>query len=81
MRLYPLFRPLAFALDAERAHRATIAAVKLLPPRRPPDFPASLLSSVGGLEFPTPLGLAAGFMAPLESTSDEKRETVPNTIV
>ena len=61
MRLYPLFRPLAFALDAERAHRATIAAVKLLPPRRPPDFPASLLSSVGGLEFPTPLGLAAGF--------------------
>ena len=61
MRLYPLFRRLAFALDAERAHRATIAAVKLLPPRRPPDFPLSLRSTVAGLEFRTPVGLAAGF--------------------
>ena len=61
VRLYPLIRPLAFALDAERAHRATIAAVKLLPPRRPPDFPASLRSTVAGIEFPTPVGLAAGF--------------------
>jgi len=59
--LYPLIRPFWFALDAERAHRATIAAVKLLPPRRPPDFPASLKSTVAGLEFPTPVGLAAGF--------------------
>lgn len=48
-------------LDAERAHRATITAVKLLPPRRPPDFPASLRSMVAGLDFPTPVGLAAGF--------------------
>jgi len=61
VRLYPLFRPLAFMLDAERAHRATIAAVKLLPPRRPPDFPASLRTTVAGLEFRTPVGLAAGF--------------------
>jgi len=56
-----LFRPFAFALDAETAHRATITAVKLLPPRRPPDFPVSLKSTVAGLEFPTPVGLAAGF--------------------
>ena len=61
MSLYPLIRPFWFALDAERAHRATIAAVKLLPPRRPPDFPASLKSTVADLEFPTPVGLAAGF--------------------
>jgi len=61
VHLYPLFRPFAFALDAETAHRATITAVKLLPPRRPPDFPASLRSTVAGLEFPTPVGLAAGF--------------------
>jgi len=61
MSLYPLVRPFAFALDAERAHRATIAAVKLLPPRRPPDFPSSLKSRVAGLDFPTPVGLAAGF--------------------
>ena len=61
MSLYPLIRPLAFALDAERAHRATIAGVKLLPARRPPDFPASLRSTGAGIEFPTPVGLAAGF--------------------
>jgi dihydroorotate dehydrogenase len=59
--LYSLVRPLAFALDAEAAHRATIRALKLMPARRPPDFPASLKSTVGGLEFPSPVGLAAGF--------------------
>jgi dihydroorotate dehydrogenase len=61
VRLYPLIRPLAFTLDAERAHRATIAALKLLPPYRPPDFPASLKTRVAGLDFPNPVGLAAGF--------------------
>ena len=59
--LYPLIRPLAFALDPERAHRATIAALKLAPKRRPPDFPESLRSTVAGLYFPSPVGLAAGF--------------------
>jgi dihydroorotate dehydrogenase len=61
VRLYPLIRPLAFALDAERAHRLTIRALKMLPPHRPPDFPDSLKSTVAGIEFPTPVGLAAGF--------------------
>jgi dihydroorotate dehydrogenase len=61
VNLYPLIRPLAFALDAERAHRLTIRALKLLPPHRPPDFPDSLKTTVAGLEFPTPIGLAAGF--------------------
>jgi len=59
--LYPLLRPLAFALDAETAHRATIAALKWVPPHRPPDFPASLRTRVAGIDFPTPVGLAAGF--------------------
>jgi dihydroorotate dehydrogenase len=59
--LYPLVRPLAFALDAETAHRATIKALRLLPARRPPDLPASLKTSVAGLDFPSPVGLAAGF--------------------
>jgi len=59
--LYPLIRPLAFALDPERAHGATIAALKLTPKRKPPDFPESLRSMVAGLEFPSPIGLAAGF--------------------
>ena len=39
----------------------TIAALKLVPARRPPDFPASLRTRVAGLDFPTPVGLAAGF--------------------
>ena len=61
MALYPLVRPLAFMLDAESAHRATIAALKLIPKRKPPDVPQSLQSTVAGLSFPSPVGLAAGF--------------------
>jgi len=61
VRLYPLIRPLTFALDAETAHRMTIAALKLLPSRRSPDFPKSLETKVAGLIFPSPVGLAAGF--------------------
>jgi dihydroorotate dehydrogenase len=52
---------LAFALDAERAHRATIAALRWYPPRRSADLPASLHTRVAGLDFPSPIGLAAGF--------------------
>ena len=61
MALYPLLRPLVFRLDAETAHRASIAALKWLPKRRPPNFPASLTTSIAGLGFPSPVGLAAGF--------------------
>ncbi len=39
----------------------TIGALKLLPPRSPPDFPDSLAIDVAGLHFPSPVGLAAGF--------------------
>jgi dihydroorotate dehydrogenase len=59
--MYRLLRPLMFRLDAERAHRATIAALKLLPKRRPPLFAGSLTTSIAGLGFPSPVGLAAGF--------------------
>jgi dihydroorotate dehydrogenase len=59
--LYPLLRPLAFVLDAERAHRATIAALRLMPKRRPRPFDPSLTTSIAGLGFPSPVGLAAGF--------------------
>jgi len=61
MALYPLVRPLAFALDAERAHRATIAALKLLPAGRPAVPDPVLSIEVAGLRFPNPVGLAAGF--------------------
>ena len=61
MALYPLIRPLMFALDAERAHRAAIDALNFahrLPPRR---FAPSLRTRVAGIDFPSPVGLAAGF--------------------
>ena len=61
MALYPFLRPLAFALDAETAHRATINALKLMPPHQPPPVPAALRTRVAGLDFPSPVGLAAGF--------------------
>ena len=61
MALYPLIRPLVFQLDAERAHRLTISALKALPAMRR-ERPDPLLSSqVAGLLFPNPVGLAAGF--------------------
>ncbi len=51
--LYPLIRPFAFALDAETAHRATIAALKLMP-ARPAAAPSRLAADrrVAGLDFP-----------------------------
>jgi dihydroorotate dehydrogenase len=62
--LYSLLRPLLFKLDAERAHRATIGLLKLRTGTaftpEPPDTP-SLVTRVAGLEFPNPVGLAAGF--------------------
>jgi dihydroorotate dehydrogenase len=61
MPLYPLLRPLIFALDAERAHRLTIAALKLSPAPRPPAPDLVLATSIAGLAFPNPVGLAAGF--------------------
>ena len=61
VRLYPLIRPLAFALDAETAHRMTIRALKLTPQLAPPRFPESLKTQVAGIHFPSPVGLAAGF--------------------
>ncbi|HEY0043060.1 MAG TPA: quinone-dependent dihydroorotate dehydrogenase [Allosphingosinicella sp.] len=61
MPLYPLLRPLAFRLDAERAHRLTIQALKRLPAGAPPAPDPILASTLAGLHFPNPVGLAAGF--------------------
>ena len=62
--MYRLARPFLFALDAERAHGAGLAAVEMayrtglagLLAHRPPPWPTKLL----GLTFPNPVGLAAG---------------------
>ena len=61
MSLYPFLRPLAFALDAETAHRATVAALRAAPGRKQPRFDPALTTAVAGLGFPSPVGLAAGF--------------------
>jgi dihydroorotate dehydrogenase len=61
MALYPLVRPFAFALDAERAHRLTIAALKRLPAGGPAAPDDRLTVALAGLHFPNPVGLAAGF--------------------
>lgn len=47
--------------DAEDAHLLAVAALKLLPPRRPPRDDPRLAVHAFGLDFPNPLGLAAGF--------------------
>lgn len=39
----------------------TIAGLKMMPKLEPARFPDSLRSTVAGLEFPSPVGLAAGF--------------------
>ena len=59
MSLYPILRPLLFALDAERAHHLAIAAVKRSP-LRARDHDPRLATEVAGLRFPSPIGLAAG---------------------
>ncbi|HEX8481868.1 MAG TPA: quinone-dependent dihydroorotate dehydrogenase [Allosphingosinicella sp.] len=61
MALYPLVRPLFFALDAERAHRLTIRALGAVPPGEPAKEDRRLAIRVGGIDFPNPVGLAAGF--------------------
>ncbi len=62
--LYRLLRPALFMLDAERAHRLTIDLLRLgtgtaftPEPRSTPE----LETVIGGLRFPNPVGLAAGF--------------------
>ena len=58
--MYRFIRPAIFALDAERAHRLTIAGLKAVP-HRAARFDAVLEQKLFGLSFPSPVGLAAGF--------------------
>ncbi len=64
MNLYPLLRPLLFQLDPETAHNLTLTGLRnlhalgLLKPFLPhvPNLPRRVM----GLDFPNPLGMAAG---------------------
>jgi dihydroorotate dehydrogenase len=58
--LYPLIRPLIFRLDAERAHRLSILALQL-GAIAPPPADGPLATTVAGIRFPNPLGMAPGY--------------------
>jgi dihydroorotate dehydrogenase len=59
--IYRALRPLLFALDAETAHGLALSALKLGLTPRAPRAPAVLRKRLLGLDFPNPVGLAAGF--------------------
>jgi dihydroorotate dehydrogenase len=58
--LYRLARPLLFRINPETAHRATIFALRAMPSGKF-SFDSRLASRVAGIDFPSPVGLAAGF--------------------
>lgn len=58
---FPAVRPLLHALDAETAHRLTIRALVIAPPAAAPKSDPRLAVRAFGIDFPNPLGLAAGF--------------------
>jgi dihydroorotate dehydrogenase len=62
--MYNLLKPLLFCLDAERAHHLTLDSLQIVHrlglSRLLPQPPACSARSVMGLNFPNPVGLAAG---------------------
>lgn len=61
MALYPLLRPFIFSLDAEHAHALSLAALKALPAGNAGGGDPMLRTRVANLDFPNPIGLAAGY--------------------
>jgi dihydroorotate dehydrogenase len=59
--LFAFSLPLLRWLDAEDAHRLAIQGLKLLPPMRPRPDDSKLAVRAFGLNFPNPVGMAAGF--------------------
>lgn len=54
------YHPFLFRIDAERAHRLTIAALAVAPALGRPEEDERLATRVAGVAFPNPVGLAAG---------------------
>jgi dihydroorotate dehydrogenase len=61
MSLYRAAWPLIRALDPERAHALAVKALRFAPRRRAAADDPILAQRLWGLDFPNPLGLAAGF--------------------
>lgn len=59
--MFRALRPALFALDPERAHGLTLAALAHLPLPAAPAPDPLLRTRLAGLELPSPVGLAAGF--------------------
>ena len=59
--VYALLRPALFRLDAETAHGLSLAALKALPLHGTNRCDGPLATRVAGLDFPNPLGMAAGY--------------------
>ncbi len=73
MGLFDLARPALFTVAPERAHKLSIAALKSgLLPAAAPAADSRMEATVGGLTFPNPLGLAAGY---------DKNAEVPDAIL
>lgn len=63
-KLFDLARPAIFALDSETGHKLAIRALKAVPLRDSAEKsgkPSNLAINVAGLDFPNPVGVAAGF--------------------
>jgi dihydroorotate dehydrogenase len=72
MTIFSLIRPAIFSIDPETAHRMSIAGLKCIPNGRPALGDSLLKSTVAGLAFPNPVGLAAGY---------DKDGEVPNAML
>ncbi len=59
--LFTLARPVLHALDPETAHQASIRSLSLLPALKPAADDSVLAVRAFGLDFPNPVGLAAGY--------------------
>ena len=62
--LFRLIRPAVFALDPEKGHRLALAGLKAMPSRGAKSTlakPGKAAIEVAGLQFPNPVGVAAGF--------------------
>ena len=59
--IFRLLKPALFALDSETGHRLALTGLKAPPLRGPMPVPGALGIRVAGLDFPNPVGVAAGF--------------------
>ncbi len=59
--IYSLLRPLLFLVDAEDAHRISLAGLRILPVSLAPTPDPMLVQEIAGLKFDSPVGLAPGY--------------------